>query len=612
MGADAPATEPVTGELDRQRERENWIAWIRLAAVVWAVLEVAVVAHDYPEGYRTYAWIVTAVLGVGAVALAWLARLELAKRAYTAVGLGALLFDTAVVYAFFWIFEFEQGIPTRGLIYLVVVEAAVRFGLWGGVALPLLTLPLLTLAEWSRADRFEPTEFEPRNVTLPLGIQLIIGLIVGGLVGQLRTETLRAETRAAEAEGLRDQIGRRADQLEVVNRCARAMASSLELREAFRLFVREASTALAFDRIALVMANRGRAEVIANAGESAETVFPAGFTPPIEGSIMEELLRDGHAIVRGDMSVDSPYWEEAELVRAGLHSRVVAPLPLAGRPVGMISVSRREAHAFTREDVDLLTLLGRQLATAVENIRAFEAERTAGEELRRLSTLRADFVSLVSHELRGPMASIVGAASTLRQRWRSLNPEQRESFLGLIDEETTRLADLVGDVLDTSRLEAGTFTYAFTDVDLEVLVREVSAVVDLGQEDVDVRADVEAPLPLVRGDRERLRQVLMNLLTNAVKYTVAGDEVEVRASAADGAVSVSVEDHGPGIQPEEQRLIFEKFGRASTSGGSRPGAGLGLYIARSIAEAHGGSIQVESGVGTGSTFTLRLPVTGAV
>jgi signal transduction histidine kinase len=597
----------VSTEFSRLREREIWIAWIRLAAVVWAVLEVGVVTHDYPESYRGYAWAVTGVLGVGALAFALLARRDFDRRGWTAVNLAAVAFDTAIVYAYFWVYEFEDGIPTRGLIYLAVVEAAIRFGLRGGVALPLLTVPVLVFAEWSRADRFVG-DFEPRNVTVPLGIQLILGLIVGGLVRQLGRETLRAEARAAEAEELRDQIGRRADQLEVVNRCARALASSLELKEAFRLFVREARSAIAFDRIALVMANRGRAEVIANAGQGADIVFPAGITPPIEGSVMEQVLRDGLTIIRDDMQADPRYWEEGELAQAGLRSRVVAPLPLGGRPVGMISVSRQEANGFSREDAELLTLLGRQLATAVENIRAFEAERTAAEEMRRLSALRADFVSLVSHELRGPMASVVGAASTLRQRWRTLTPPQRESFLGLIEEETSRLADLVGDVLDTSRLEAGTFTYSFADVDVEALVRDVAAVVDLGQEEVSVRAEVEGTLPQVRGDRERLRQLLMNLLTNAVKYTVTGDEVEVRAAATDSVVTVSVEDHGPGIPPEEQRLIFEKFGRATTPGGPVPGAGLGLFIARSIAEAHGGSIEVDSDKGAGSTFTLRLPV----
>jgi signal transduction histidine kinase len=123
-----------------------------------------------------------------------------------------------------------------------------------------------------------------------------------------------------------------------------------------------------------------------------------------------------------------------------------------------------------------------------------------------------------------------------------------------------------------------------------------------------VTASVVEPLPLVRGDRDRLRQLLLNLLSNAAKYTVAGDEIEVRAAADNGAVLVSVEDHGPGVPPDQQRLVFEKFGRVNSGGRSKPGAGLGLFIARPIAEAHGGTLDVRSDPGSGATFTIRLPI----
>src|ERR687898_1968540 len=199
---------------------------------------------------------------------------------------------------------------------------------------------------------------------------------------------------------------------------------------------------------------------------------------------------------------ESRFYEESELVRLGLHCRVVAPLLAGARAIGMISVVRKEPRSFTQEEVELLSLLGRFVATAVENIRAYDAERTTVEELRRLSALRADFVSLVSHELRSPMATVIGSARTLQQRWRELTPEQRDSFLALIADETSRLADLVADVLDTSRIEAGTFSYAFDDVDVGVLVREVAANASVGQDEVAVRADVREPLPTIRADNE--------------------------------------------------------------------------------------------------------------
>jgi signal transduction histidine kinase len=191
-------------------------------------------------------------------------------------------------------------------------------------------------------------------------------------------------------------------------------------------------------------------------------------------------------------------------------------------------------------------------------------------------------------------------------RWRELSPEQRESFLELIAGETNRLAALIGDVLDTSRIEAGTFSFRFGDVDLGELVRDSVATAELASDEVSVRAEVREPIPRVRGDAERLRQVLMNLIDNAIKYSPEGDAVQVRAYAEDGHVRIDVSDNGSGVAPEDQRLIFEKFGRV-TSGNARPGTGLGLFIARSIAEAHGGTLDVHSVPEHGATFTLELP-----
>ena len=206
------------------------------------------------------------------------------------------------------------------------------------------------------------------------------------------------------------------------------------------------------------------------------------------------------------------------------------------------------------------------------------------------------------------MASVVGSAQTLQQRWRELTPDQRESFLALIGSETERLASLVGDVLDTSRIEAGTFSYRFDDVDIGELVRESVAGVGAGQEEVGVTADVGEGIPSVRADRDRLRQVLTNLIDNAVKYSPTGEEVRVVAYNEDSRVHVEVTDRGPGVPAEQQRLIFEKFGRATSPGSpGKPGTGLGLFIARSIAEAHGGVLDVVARPAPGATFRLSLP-----
>jgi K+-sensing histidine kinase KdpD len=207
----------------------------------------------------------------------------------------------------------------------------------------------------------------------------------------------------------------------------------------------------------------------------------AEFSP--ENSLISDVIARGQTIYRRDMS-HPLYVEEDRLLALGLRSRVAAPLLAGARPIGLLALSRREPDAFQEHEIELTGLLGRLAASAVQNIRVYESERRTVEELRRLSALRADFVSLVSHELRSPMAAVIGAARTLQARWRELQPDQRESFLALIGDETTRLAALIGDVLDTSRIDAGTFTYRFSDVDIAALVRDTVAMAAVGQDEV--------------------------------------------------------------------------------------------------------------------------------
>src|ERR671936_896132 len=590
---------PDRNRARRLREIERWIAWIRLGAIPFAVFQVWL-TKGYPHGYELRAWLTTAALAVGAVVFFVLARRDLTVRAQERLSGLALTFDAAIVTLFILIYYFERGSPIRQLLFLPLIEAALRYGFIGALSFAFASTPVVAGFESLRSHRFG-SSYHIDYVTFQVGVEVLMGLIVAWLVERLRGQTAVADARAREAESLRDELGRRVDILEAANRCARALGSSLQLEQAFRAFIRELRGLVPFDRTTIVLVENDHAEVMATAGLGADTVFPPGTVRGVKGSVLEEIMA-GRTVVRRDMR-DPASPEEEALLELGLQSRLAAPLLLGARPIGMLSIQRYGVDAFSPDEIELSSLLGRLVATAVQNIRAYEAERATVEELRRLSALRADFVSLVSHELRSPMAAVVGAARTLQERWRELSPEHRESFLQLIGSETSRLATLVSDVLDTSRIEAGTFSYTFTDVDLAALVEESVAAAIFGQDEVRVRATVRRPIPAVRGDRERLRQVLANLIDNAVKYSRAGDEVEVAAVSEDGAVQVAVSDRGPGIPREHQKLIFEKFGRAKVAGKAQPGTGLGLFIARSIVEAHGGSLDVRSAPDQAATFT---------
>jgi signal transduction histidine kinase len=576
----------------------RWLVLLRAALVV--VAAIAVGLTDFPSSYRPWAW---AVVGFFAAVTAFsgaLSAIELGPRARVwARGL-LLALDAVAVIGFVAVFSYQAGEPWRALYLIPVAAAALRFGLVGGVVGgAVMTGSTIAI------DVLGPG-LQWRTAFARVLVGMLAGIVVGRLRDTITAERRRVETRAREAERLRDELGHRVDVLETANRCARALGSSLELDEAFGAFIRELRGLVPFERTAIVLVEDETATTMATAGKGAGQVFPPGNTDPIRGSLLERVL-EGKLVMRRDIA-DRQYPADEALLALGLRSELVAPLLLGARTIGMLSLSRDRPDAFSDDEVELVALLGRLVATAVQNIRAYEAERRRVEELARLSQLRADFVSLVSHELRSPMAAVIGAARTLQDRWRMLSAPQRESFLALIGDETSRLAELVGDVLDTSRIEAGTFSYRFEEVDLGRIVDEAVETAVLAQQEVAIVASVRGRLPAIRGDRARLRQVLGNLIENAVKYSPEGGEVRVSAAAGNGAVRIDVRDAGPGIPRDQQARIFEKFGRADVEGGSKPGTGLGLFIARSIAEAHGGSLDVTSGAETGSTFTLTLPV----
>ena len=576
----------------------RWLVLLRAALVVVGAIAVGVT--DFPPSYTPWAWAVVGFFAAVTVLSGFLSATELAPAGRIRARVVLLALDAVATIGFIAVFSFETGEPWRALYLIPIAAAALRFGLVGGVVGGAVMVGATIVI-----DELGPG-LQWKTAFARVLVGMLSGLVIGRLRDTVNAERSRVELRAAEAERLRDELGHRVDVLETANRCARALGSSLELDEAFGAFIRELRGLVPFDRTAIVLVEGETATTMATAGSGAGEVFPPGNSDPIEGSLLERIL-DGKLLVRRDLS-QREYPADEQLLALGLRSELVAPLLLGARTIGMLSLSRDRPDAFSEDEIELIALLGRLVATAVQNIRAYEAERRRVEELARLSQLRADFVSLVSHELRSPMAAVIGAARTLQDRWRMLTAAQRESFLALIGDETARLAELVGDVLDTSRIEAGTFSYRFEEVDLGRVVDEAVDTATLAQQDVPVVASVRGALPTIRGDRARLRQVLGNLIENAVKYSPEGAEVRVSAAAANGAVKIAVRDAGPGIPRDQQARIFEKFGRVDVAGASKPGTGLGLFIARSIAEAHGGSLEVTSGAEPGSTFTLTLPV----
>jgi two-component system sensor histidine kinase KdpD len=222
--------------------------------------------------------------------------------------------------------------------------------------------------------------------------------------------------------------------------------------------------------------------------------------------------------------------------------------------------------------------------------------------------MKSQLLSTVSHELRTPLASIKGFATTLLRQDVDWDETTRREFLAIIDEESDRLSELIGNLLDMSRIEAGTLRVEPEPMDVQPLIKETVAKYQVLTREHRLQAHFPKALPSVWGDPRRVRQVLRNLVENAVKYSPGGGRITVSTGLRGEEVQVSVSDQGLGIEPEHLKHVFDRFYQVdSASTRQVGGSGLGLSICKAIIEAHHGQIWAESQVGVGSVFHFTLP-----
>jgi signal transduction histidine kinase len=299
---------------------------------------------------------------------------------------------------------------------------------------------------------------------------------------------------------------------------------------------------------------------------------------------------------------------------AGFRALLVVPLLRPDHIFGALVVRRRQPGEFPKPTVDLLQTFAAQSVLAIQNARLFSEIEEKSRQLEVASQHKSQFLANMSHELRTPLNAILGFTELMIDNIYGEVPAKMRGVLDRVQSNGRHLLGLINDVLDLSKIEAGQLTLSVTDYSLGDIVQAVITSVEslATEKGLSLKTNISPDLPAGRGDERRIAQVLLNLVGNAIKFTDQG-EVAISASAAGGVFTIAVRDTGPGIPKAEQVKIFEEFHQADNSATkTKSGTGLGLSIAKRIIEMHGGRISVESSPGTGSTFSVSLPVAVSV
>jgi len=341
--------------------------------------------------------------------------------------------------------------------------------------------------------------------------------------------------------------------------------------------------------------------------------------PLVRGTVGGRSVLESRTIQVADLQNEDTEFPDAAANARMFGFRTILSVPLLrdGVAIGGIQLRRTDVQLFSERQVALLQTFADQAVIAIENVRLFTELRSRNQELMEAhaqleaaSRHKSEFLANMSHELRTPLNAIIGFSEVLTDRmFGELNDKQGE-YLQDIHASGQHLLSLINDILDLSKIEAGRMELHVTDFDLPSVIETALVLV---RERADRRGialghTIHDNVGTIRADERKVKQVLLNLLSNALKFTPEGGRIDIRAVMNDGMAEISVTDTGVGIAPEDQVVIFEEFRQVGTADKKVEGTGLGLALSRKFIELHDGRIWLTSALGAGSTFTFRLPL----
>ncbi len=417
-----------------------------------------------------------------------------------------------------------------------------------------------------------------------------------------------------ELEARTTQLTRSVGELKALGDVGQAVSSTLDLETVLSTIVSRATQLAGMDGGSIYEYDEAREEFYLHTADRLpdELVAAMRATPIRKGEgVLGRMAMTGEPVQIRDITDEGSYQSRVRetLLKLGHRSLLAVPLMRDNHLLGGLVVNRKTPGEFDAQVIALLQTFATQSALAIQNARLFREIEVKSRELATASQHKSEFLANMSHELRTPLNAIIGFSDVLSERLFGEMNEKQAEYVVDISESGRHLLNLINDILDLSKIEAGRMEIDPSDFNLATSIDHTLALVRerAQRREITLHCAVDPRLTTVHADERKVKQVLLNLLSNALKFTPEGGTIDVRATAHGDRTEIAVTDTGVGIAPEDQEAVFEEFRQVGATAKKIEGTGLGLAISRRFIELHGGRIWVKSQLGAGSTFSFTLP-----
>ncbi len=458
--------------------------------------------------------------------------------------------------------------------------------------------------------------FDASQLILLSAMVIIVYINHTRAVEQIRRAQLQSaydQVRASEA-ALEQRVEARTRDLQVAAEVSRQVTTVLDRASLLAQLVELTRAGFEMDHVAVYIHDPARhvLELAATTGSQEKRATMLGATFSLADSkqgLVLEAARQHRAVIVNDVHHDARYF--ANPLLSNTNSEAVFPMRVGNLLIGVLDLQSNRQARFTEDDTRVLTSLAEQIGIAVRNAQLYTESQSAQQEAEKANRVKSQFLAAMSHELRTPLNAILNFSQFVSSGMLGTVNDEQVDVLNKITSSGKHLLSLINDVLDISKIESGALTL-FVEAEVD-LTEELKAVEAAGRsllngKPVEFIVDVQKDLPRVVGDRRRIRQIILNLVSNACKFTEEGQVTIQLCQKGDSEVLLTVRDTGPGIAPEDHPAIFETFRQTEAGLRHSEGTGLGLPISLRLAEAHGGRLWLESTLGQGSTFYVALPI----